>query len=238
MDSSGPSAQTVRAHADPVVGRWLAGLAVALIVGLQLGTIAKPLGSVGPTRVADWLDLATPYAILGCAAVILHRVHAERRAWVLFGIGAITFTLGHGIHLAANSVSNVADDTVADAPVVHLWDEVVSHWIWYTGLALVLGALAWSLRDVTTPRNPGALLLAGLVALTLVNTYIEGGTPFLGIVVLGAALALGLLWRPQPVSALLLVVGGLGLALLLGWGLFWLLTDSLWFPEFSELGWI
>jgi hypothetical protein len=238
MDSPGAAAQTGVAPADSVVGRWLAGFAAALVVGLQLGTIAKPLGSVGPTRVADWLDLATPYVILGCAAVILHLVQAERRAWVLFGIGGITFTLGHGIHLAANSVSNVADDTVADAPVVHLWDEVASHWIWYTGLALVLGALARSLRDVAIRRNPGAVVLAGLVALTLVNTYIEGGTPLLGIVVLGAALGLGLLWRPQPVSALLLVVGGLGLALLLGWGLFWLLADGRWFPEFSELGWI
>lgn len=238
MDQPTSAPPTVVAPADPVVGRWLAGLAVALIVGLQLGTIAKPLGSVGPTRVADWLDLATPYAILGCAAMVLSRVHADRRVWVLFGIGAITFTLGHGIHLAANSVSNVADDAVAHAPVVHLWDEVVSHWIWYAGLAVVLGALAWSLRDVAIPRNPGALLLAGLVALTLVNTYIEGGTPFLGIVVLGAALALGWLWRPRPISTLLLVVGGLGLALLLGWGLFWWLADGRWFPQFSELGWI
>lgn len=222
----------------PGAGRWLAGFAAAVLVGMQAGTIFKSLGSLGSTRVADWVDLLTPYAVLGCAAMVLVAARAAWGAWALFGVGAVTFTLGHGIHLAANSVSNVADPVVADASVVHVWDEVVSHWIWYPGLVLVLGSLVWALRGLAIPVGPGALTLAGVVALTLVNTYIEGGTAVLGLVTFLISLVLGVRWRPEPVSYLLRVVGGVGLVLLVGWGVFWLVSRGSWFPEFSELGWI
>ncbi len=163
--------------------RWLGWFALAVIVGMQAGTVFKPLGTVGETRVADWVDLLTPFAILGCAAMVLVRAEASRGQWVLFGIGGITFTLGHGLHLAANSVSNVADTVVAKATIVHLWDEVVSHYIWYTGLFLVMAAMAWALRAQEFRVGAVDVVVALLVAVTLVNTYIEGGTPWLGMAV-------------------------------------------------------
>ena len=218
--------------------RWLGWFALAVIVGMQAGTVFKPLGTVGETRVADWVDLITPYAILGCAAMVLVRAGASRSHWVLFGIGGITFTLGHGLHLAANSVSNVADVVVAKASIVHLWDEVVSHYIWYTGLFLVMAAMAWALRTQEFRVGGIDVVVALLVAVTLVNNYIEGGTPWLGLAFLGVGLVGGLLWRPAAVSGLLLVVGGVGLLLLVGWGVYWLAVDGSTFPQYSELGWI
>ena len=218
--------------------RWLGWFALAVIIGMQAGTVFKPLGDVGETRVADWVDLLTPFAILGCAAMVLVRAGASRDQWVLLGVGGITFTLGHGLHLAANSISNVADVVVAKAPIVHLWDEVVSHYIWYTGLFLVMVAVAWALRDQEFRVGGIDVVVALLVAVTLVNTYIEGGVPWLGLAFLAAGVIGGLLWRPAAVSRLLLVVGGVGLLLLVGWGVYWLAADGSWFPEFSELGWI
>ena len=218
--------------------RWLGWFALAVIIGMQAGTVFKPLGSVGETRVADWVDLLTPYAILGCAAMVLLRAWATRGQWVLLGVGGITFTLGHGLHLAANSISNVADQVVAGASIVHLWDEVVSHWIWYTGLFLVMAAVAWALRDQELAVGAPDMVVAMLVAVTLVNTYIEGATPWLGLIFLAAGLVAGLMWRPATVSRLLLVVGGAGLVLLIGWGVYWFAADGSVFPEFSELGWI
>ncbi len=218
--------------------RWLGWFALAVIIGMQAGTVFKPLGSVGETRVADWVDLLTPYAILGCAAMVLLRAWATRGQWVLLGVGGITFTLGHGLHLAANSISNVADQVVAGASIVHLWDEVVSHWIWYTGLFLVMAAVAWALRDQELAVGAPDMVVAVLVAVTLVNTYIEGATPWLGLIFLAAGLIAGLMWRPATVSRLLLVVGGAGLVLLIGWGVYWFAADGSVFPEFSELGWI
>jgi hypothetical protein len=218
--------------------RWLGWFALAVIIGMQAGTVFKPLGTVGETRVADWVDLLTPYAILGCAAMVLLRAWATRGQWVLLGVGGITFTLGHGLHLAANSISNVADQVVAGASIVHLWDEVVSHWIWYTGLFLVMAAVAWALRDQELAVGAPDMVVAVLVAVTLVNTYIEGATPWLGLIFLAAGLIAGLMWRPATVSRLLLVVGGVGLVLLIGWGVYWFAADGSVFPEFSELGWI
>ncbi len=218
--------------------RWLGWFALAVIVGMQAGTVFKPLGTLGETRVADWVDLLTPYAILGCAAMVLLRAWATRGQWVLLGVGGITFTLGHGLHLAANSISNVADTVVAGASIVHLWDEVVSHYIWYTGLFLVMAAVAWALRDQALTVGAPDVVVALLVAVTLVNTYIEGATPWMGLVFLATGLVAGLRWRPATVSRLLLVVGGVGLVLLIGWGVYWFAADGSVFPEFSELGWI
>jgi hypothetical protein len=218
--------------------RWLGWFALAVIIGMQAGTVFKPLGEVGETRVADWVDLLTPYAILGTAAMVLLRAAATRGTWALLGVGGITFTLGHGLHLAANSVSNVADPVVAGASIVHLWDEVVSHWIWYSGLFLVMAAVAGAVRDRDLRVGAPDVVVAALVALTLANTYIEGGTPWLGITFLVAGVVTGLRWRPSAASRLLLVVAGVGLLLLVGWGAYWYVADGSVFPEFSELGWI
>jgi hypothetical protein len=218
--------------------RWLGWFALAVIVGMQAGTLFKPLGTLGQTRVADWVDLLTPFAVLGCAAMVLVAAAASRGQWVLLGVGGVTFTLGHGLHLSANSVSNVADPAVAAASIVHLWDEVVSHWIWYTGLFLVMAALAWALRGRELAVGVVDQVVASLVAITVVNTYIEGATPWLGLVFLTTALVAGLRWRPDGVARLLVVIGGAGLVLLVAWGVFWYLADGSVFPEFSELGWI
>ncbi len=218
--------------------RWLGWFALAVIIGMQAGTVFKPLGTISETRVADWVDLLTPYAILGCAAMVLVRAEASRGQWALFGVGGITFTLGHGLHLAANSISNVADVVVAKASIVHLWDEVVSHYFWYVGLFLVMAAMAWALRPQEFRVGAVDVVVALLVAITLVNNYIEGGTPWLGLAFLAVGLVCGFLWRPAAVSRLLLVVGGVGLLLLVGWGVYWLAVDGTTFPQFSELGWI
>ncbi|MCU0282970.1 MAG: hypothetical protein MUD13_03595 [Candidatus Nanopelagicales bacterium] len=229
-----PATTTAPIH----VRGWLGWFALAVIIGMQAGTIFKPLGTLGETRVADWVDVLTPYAVLGAAAMVLLRAGADRPAWILYWVGAITFTLGHGMHLAANSVSNVADERVAKADIVHLWDEVVSHWPWYLGLFLVMVAMAWALRGVALRVGARDLVVAALVTITLVNNYIEGGTPWLGLVLLAVLLVTGLRWRPAPVARLLLLVGGLGLLLLVGWGAYWLIADNAVFPQFSELGWI
>jgi hypothetical protein len=205
---------TTKRVATAPIRPWLGWFALSVVIGMQAGTFFRPLGGVGDTRVADWLDLLTPYAVLGTATVVLLRARASRPTWLLFGVGAVTFSLGKGMHLTANSVSNVADPTVAGAAVVHLWDEVVSHAIWFSGLFLVLLALAWALRGVA----------------------FRVGWPDLAV--LATLLGLGLRWRPEPVSRLLLVVGGVGLVLLLGWGAYWVAVDGSVFPQFSELGWI
>ena len=238
MATATPVTAPPAARASEGIRSWLGWFALAVIVGMQAGTVFRPLGSVGESRVADWVDLLTAYAVIGTAAMVMFRATATRPQWVLFGVAAVTFSLGKGLHLAANSISNVGDAAVADASIVHLWDEVVSHLIWYTGLFLLLLSLAWALQHVTMRVGVPDMVVAALVAVTLVNNYIEGAQPWLGLVFLSVLLGMGVRSYPRPVARLLLVVGGLGLLLLVGWGLFWMVTDGQLFPEFSELGWI
>lgn len=174
--SAAPSPAAGASPTGTAVRAWLGWFALAVIIGMQAGTVFRPLGDVGETRIADWVDLLTPLAVLGSAAVVMLRARATRSQWVLFGLGGIAFSTGK--------------------------------------------------------------VVAGLVALTLVNTYIEGAQPVLGLVFLATLFVTGLVSRPDPVSRLLLVVGGLGLLLLVGWGAYWIVTDGVVFPEFSELGWI
>jgi len=238
MATTTPVTAPPAARAREGVRPWLGWFALAVIVGMQAGTIFGPFGSAGETRVADWVDLLTAYAVIGTAAMVMYRAVATRPQWVLFGVASVTFALGKGLHLSANSISNVSVTAVADATIVHLWDEVVSHLIWYSGLFLLLLSLAWVLQHVTMRVGLLDMAIAALVAITLVNNYIEGAQPWLGLVFLSVLLAVGVRSRPRPVARLLLVVGGLGLLLLLGWGLYWMVSDALLFPEFSELGWI
>ena len=214
---------TAPSAATRTTGRWLAGFAVAVIVGHHVGTIAKPLGTVGATEWADWVDLLTPYAVVGTALLVLLRSGADRATWLLAAVGTVVYVQGHGLHLAANSIGNAR----GDAAPVHLWDEVIGHYVWYGGLYLLLWALGRALPVV--PRGPWAWPLAALLGLTLATNGIEGGTPLLTLAV-SLALAGWGLRRRDP---LLVLAPGLTVLLLCGWGLYWQ-----GFPQFSELGWI
>lgn len=204
--------------------RWLIGFAVAVIIGHHIGVLLKPLGNLGPgVEWADWVDLLTPYAVVGTALGVLLAAGATRRAWLIAALGTVVYVEGHGVHLAANSIGNAR----GNAQPVHLWDEVVGHYLWYAGLYLLLVALALTLRPV--PRGVGAWPLAALFGLTLATNGIEGGTPvFTLAVVLGFAV-----WGLRRRDALMILTFSVTALLLTGWGLYWQ-----GFPQFSELGWI
>jgi hypothetical protein len=209
----------------------IGGFVLAVVVGMQIGPIAIPLGhTVDRTRWADWLDLTVPYLVLGLAAGALSGLAARRSSWVVLAVGAVIFTQGHGLHLSANSVGNVAPGQTE-----HLWDEIVGHYIWYTGLALVIFSVARELAPRPLPAGRGlALAYAGAVALgvTIFDNLDEGGTVAAGAVMVAAFLGYG--WQFRSTSGrLLLVAYGVTAVALIGWGIYW----GGW-PQFSQLGWI
>jgi hypothetical protein len=205
--------------------RWLTGFAVAFVIGHHTGTGLAWLGTVGPTRWADWVDLALPYVLLGLAATVLWRAEATRLPWLVLGVGGVVYTQGHGIHLAANSIGN----ELGHSPVVTLWDEVLGHYLWYGGFALVVAALVLALPELRVA--PTGWVLACLVALTLSSNAIEGQT-----VVLSAAIALAfLLLARQPAVRFVYALHVVALA---GWVGYWALAEGRWAPEFTELGWV
>ena len=237
MDSN-PSSGASRSPAWP-----LAALAVAVVVFMQIGTVARPLADIGGVRAADWLDLLTPWAVVGAAAWVLLRCHGQAAqarpdlpAWALLGVGGLAFAEGKGLHLAANSVGN-ADPTGRAADVAHLWDESVGHWIWYVGLLLVLAAVA---RAVLAGRGPAlrtsaaGAALAALTGFSLANTWIEGRTPWLGLAAAAGFTAYGLRHRRRA-GTLCAACFGVALLQLTAWGAFWWLTDGRVFPEYYDV---
>ncbi|TDE33671.1 hypothetical protein [Actinomadura sp. 6K520] len=190
--------------------RWLAACALAYGLTHHIGFGLAWLGMVGDTRWADWADVLTPYAVLLTAAAALHAGRADHRGWALYLVGAITYVEGHGIHLAANSVGN---DTPGIA-VVHLWDEVAGHYIWYAGTALVVAALAL------------------VVAVTWTTNSLEGGTAVMGLLVAAAFTAWGLRTR-HDLGGVLIPAFAPAFVALTAYGVW-----QRGFPQPTELGWL
>jgi hypothetical protein len=162
--------------------RWAALSALAYSVLHHLGTLPGGLGSAGGgTRVVDWLDLLTPYLVVGTALAAVATAGTDRRGWWTVLSGAGLYTSGHGVHLAANSIGNVRGQ---GAPIP-LWDEVVGHWIWYAGAALLAFAVA---RAVVLRVTPAAVALSLALAATWTTNALEGTTA-VGSLVAGALLA-------------------------------------------------
>jgi hypothetical protein len=193
--------------------RWLSVFALAYGLLHHVGAVVSPLGTVGVTRWADWAEMCVPYAVLLTAAAALVAGGADRRAWVVYLVGAITYAEGAGIHLAANSIANVDPGAAA-----HLWDEQVGHYLWYAGVALVITALALAFARRPLPGRFGPYLLAALVGLTHATNSLEGGTAFFGALVAVLFCAWGWVTR-AGLGRLLLVAYSLALLVLAGYGL-------------------
>lgn len=215
-------------------GRPLAWFAVAVVVGHHVGTIFKPLGTVGATEWADWIDFLVPISVLGTAATALAAAAPTGADWVRFGAGALVYTQGQALHLGANSISN-AGVTGRAEDAAHLWDEVVSHYLWYAGLAVVVLALLLALVRAGQPGRVGiaAYLLAALFGFTFTTNGIEGGTVPMSLPIAAALLALGLRQRATTAGRLVVAAYAVAVLLIAGWGVW-----HRGFPQFSELGWI
>jgi hypothetical protein len=217
--------------AGPVGSRALRllGWSVAALVATHWLRLL-PLGfeAPGATRYEDFVDLLTPYAVAGPALAAVAAVGATRRTWVLTLLGAGAFTQGHGVHLSANSIRHA----IGPAAPVDLWDERVSHWIWFTGLALLTAAVAHAVAGVV-PAGRAGLPLAALVGLTWAANVVEAGSVPLGVVLAGGLVAQGWRLRSTPTGQLLVLAFGLALVLVAAWGAWWG-----GFPQPSELGWL
>ncbi|GAA2592822.1 hypothetical protein SMC26_43880 [Actinomadura fulvescens] len=223
--TSGPPAADARPTAPYLF--WLAVTAIAYGLTHHIGFGLAWLGNAGETRWADWADLITPYAVLLPAAAALRAGGASPRLWIVYLAGALTYVEGHGIHLAANSVSN-ADPS----DLVHLWDEVVGHYLWYGGLSVVFAALAAALAHRPPVRGPVPAVLALVTGVTFTTNALEGGTAIAAIAVTAAFTAWG--WRTRRhLGRLMIGVFAPALLLLIAYGI---LHGG--FPEPSDIGWV
>jgi hypothetical protein len=132
------------------------------------------------TRLADWIDLATPPIVLLPLLSFLWIQRPGPRALLAAAIGSILYIEGHGIHLSANSIGHVVTSDGASersVGIIHLWDEVVGHSVWYLGIAVVIASCAGSVRGRSLGIPTIALVVGGAVSgITWATNGLEGGT--------------------------------------------------------------
>jgi hypothetical protein len=206
--------------------RALVAFAVAVAAFHHVPAVAGDLG--------DWIDLATPFAVVGAAALVLAGLGAWGAGLGLAVAAAIAYVDGHGLHLAANSIR--AEEPSGEVErVAYFWDERFSHWEWHLGLVGLVFAFCLAEPWARRPLRASALqsgLVAGLVGFTLFTSTVEGHTWWL---LPPAALVLFVWALARPRAVLGACAGALVVAciLLAGW--------AAWHrgvPEFSDLGWI
>ncbi len=156
---------------------------VALVPrGVTAGDAIQLLGTYPLLALYAWiaLDLRSRNATAGAGL-----------APVLF-LAAVTYALGSGVHVAANSIHDMLDRTGLRDPwhLVYFWDEHLGHYLVDAARATFVVALtAWELlvpavggpgegRAVTPPGSRRILLVAGALAYGFIYfaTSVEGQT--------------------------------------------------------------
>jgi hypothetical protein len=226
---------------------WL-GIASA---ALDLGSvyIKVPAFRSGVTW-GDAIDVLTPLILVSLYALVLRAlavlpstdvsavpIRPDPGARLLLGLGAIALVLGHGIHVAANSI----DDAIARAGIpdpmglAYWWDEHVSHTLIHGSKA----ALCVALTAVEARRSGGGagtgLLVAGAMFYGFI--YFADGVEGQTVALLLPFSAVYLAWslwqrRPfQPVRRFYTLGALVSVLLFAFWGVW-----HRGFPEFSKVG--
>ena len=182
-----------------------------------------------PALLGDWIDLLTPFVVIAPAALLIGR-GASMLVLVVAIVGALLYVDGHGIHLAANSISN--EEPTGDAKdVAHFWDEEWSHFEWHLGWFILIAALALAERGrVIRIRRWEAVASAVLLGWTFFVSTVEGGSWWLTLI----AAAVFIPWALRARSTILVTAAaGFALAaLLIGIWAIW----HAGMPQFSDVG--
>jgi hypothetical protein len=185
----------------------------------------------------DLLDIGTPFAVLGTAALVLLALEARGLPLAVAFVAGIMYASGQALHLAANAIAD--EKPVGEAAdVAYFYDERFGHIWWHLGWIGLLVSFCLAERPGTrAPRTPlvdGRRLAAAalLLGLTLFTNTVEGQTWWLG---LGAA-ACFVVWAAVERRPLLLAC-----ALAFALDALFVAVWAIWHggvPQFSDLGYI
>lgn len=213
-----------------------------------------------PLTWGDALDFLTPFSVIPLAyllyfmskKVLISSYYMERTqgiiAKLLLAVGFLLYVDGHGLHLSSNSIARLVQNLKASEVfrAVYLYDEIISHFIWHSGVILISLGLIFIAKNLPFESLSAAnLVLVVTGALFYGFNYtvsgIEGQTVILTFpaACLGFLVALIFYLRERKKGLHNPFFLFFGIAYLLSMLLFayWGLTRS-GFPQFSELGWI
>ena len=154
-----------------------------LLLFAAAGFVFHQLPAFAGEPAGDVIDLLTPFALVGAAALAL--VSLQARGWILVAafVAAILYVDGHGIHLSANSIGNESD-ALQDEDIVHFWDEIFSHIESVIGWFGLIACICWAERRPGAPAGAQTstrvvVLTALLLGWTFFTSTVEGGTWFI-----------------------------------------------------------
>src|SRR5512139_2826993 len=130
--------------------RWLFGFGFVYAF-FQVMPAFIPGHLAGPVSRADAFDFLTPLAVIPAALAVFYKLRkaaaTESRAfsgfskWSIpvFILGLIFYVEGHGLHLSANSIDRLlgGQEDTALHQSVYIYDEVISHFIWDSGVLVI-----------------------------------------------------------------------------------------------------
>src|SRR5262249_37088813 len=118
-------------------------------------------GAFPPQRLMSWgdvFDIATPLAVIPFYWLLFVAGRIPRRRAVLLFVGlAAVWSEGQGMHLSANSIGHVVDESEHTplSSLTNFYDEVLGHYLWHVGV-VGLSALLVARRWHAVSRNDGA----------------------------------------------------------------------------------
>jgi hypothetical protein len=211
-----------------------------------------PFGLYPLMSYQDALDLLTPLVLIPIYWLLFRlsaKGESRRVEEIAFMVLAALWVLGHGMHLAANSINNLVENQAKNLQIdiigtdihtlIYFYDEKLSHYLWYSGILGIMALLSY--REWKRPSNHTTVwwmvILAGLIhGFTLFCVFLEGQAVALGLPFIAIFTLLVLIWGTrklsyQPLLAFFLIACIVAAIMFLGWGLYWG-----GFPEFSEVG--
>ena len=164
------------------------GLA-ALTFDLASVVVKAPFAWRGVTW-GDAIEISGAYVVLALygwiALGVLCRTDTRDTRWAvspraaLLAFAAISYAIGHGIHVAANSAHDMLATTGGGDPwgLVLLWDEGIGHYLVDAGRVSFAIGLTWA-ESIAAPSAPARwplLLGAGAYGFIYFATAVEGQT--------------------------------------------------------------
>ncbi len=191
----------------------------------------------------DIADIATPVVLLPLYWLLRRAAPRPPSGGAAGGVAFMAlaglWASGHGMHLAANSITRLL---APDSDVIRLatfYDETLSHVLWHAGIVGLASVLVWLHWPGDCSPGTGSAPVAaagGLHGFTLFLILVEAGTAVLMVPAAAATIAVVLgvgrrRLRQRPLVLFFVVAYAVALIFTAGWWLWW---RSL--PQFSAVG--
>jgi len=200
----------------------------------------------------DVFDILTPLVLIPLYWLLFkYSASGESRLAeeITFMVLATVWVLGQGMHLAANSIDNLAEGLAREGGIniirtdiytlTYFLDEHLSHYLWHAGILGLTALLIY--REWRRPAGVKtiwwATIIAGLIyGFTSFCIFLEGQTVPIGLPFTIIIILLTLIWgrkklAQQPLLGFFFVASLVVAGLLIGWGVYWG-----GFPQFSDVG--